>query len=137
LFAQSQLTFIPDAVHVAGSRDGRSSRIRRCRPWMRPWWHRSFGGERRPVEFPHGKSISLPRRTSTRLTPPPHGRSAQSRTKPRNRCPSGAELIVHFANLGGSRFRDPNGRRLYRKERRAVSNASRRRLTSVADRDAG
>src|SRR5215471_5257897 len=73
MFAQSQLTLIPDAVHVAGSRDGRSSRIRRCRPWMRPWWHLSFGGERRPVEFPHGKSISLPRRASTRLTPPPTG----------------------------------------------------------------
>src|SRR5262249_36218265 len=63
---------------------------------MRPWWHLSFGGERRPVEFPHGKSISLPRRATYLADSTPHAPSALSRTKPRNRYLSGAELIVRI-----------------------------------------
>src|SRR5215831_4423170 len=67
---------------------------------MRPWWHLSFGGERRPVKFPHGKSISLPRRASTRLTLPPTGaRPDLGQSRETVACP-GAELIVRMALSG-------------------------------------
>ena len=87
----------PAAVQPAADPDAQRGSARRLRDVKSLARGDAFGGERRLVEFPRGKPISLPRAGKcSDETAAPHGRSAPHRTRPRNRCVSGAELKVRI-----------------------------------------